>query len=260
MINTIVHYSDLHLKLYKQHKRDKKILKQALKEWTDLKPDRIVFTGDLVHSKNQMTPELINLMCWWMTETAKICKCIYLIGNHDFLENNIDRLDAITPVVNSLDNNNITYYKNRGCYEDENILWCVYSLISHNVKPDIPEHTEKYKVGLFHGMIEGSSNDFGYTFNDGYSIDRFDGCDVVLAGDIHKRQTYKIPNNKKAYMIGSMICQNFGESINKHGYGVYNVKNNKYNYFELDNPKPYLNFRITDIEDIENEKEILING
>ena len=57
-----------------------------------------------------------------------------------------------------------------------------------------------------------------------------------------------------------MICQNFGESINKHGYGVYNVKNNKYNYFELDNPKPYLNFRITDIEDIENNKEILING
>ena len=260
MINTIIHYSDLHLKLYKQHKRDKKILEQALKEWIKIKPDRIVFTGDLVHSKNQMTPELINLMSWWMTETAKICKCIYLIGNHDFLENNIERLDAITPLVKSLNNTNIAYYKDRGCYEDENIVWCVYSLISHNVKPDIPDNTDKYKIGLFHGAIEGSSNDFGYTFHDGYSIDRFEGCDIVLAGDIHKRQTYKIPNNKKAYMIGSFICQNFGESIKKHGYGLYNIEKDKYKYYNLDNPQPYLNFKITDIEDIEKAKEILING
>ena len=97
MINKIIHYSDLHLKLYKQHKRDKKVLEKAIEEWTELKPDRIVFTGDFVHSKNQMTPELINLMSWVMTETAKICKCVYIIGNHDFLENNMDRMDAISP-------------------------------------------------------------------------------------------------------------------------------------------------------------------
>jgi hypothetical protein len=28
----------------------------------DINPDRIVFTGDLVHSKNQMTPELIEMV------------------------------------------------------------------------------------------------------------------------------------------------------------------------------------------------------
>ena len=60
-IKTIVHYSDLHLKLYKQHTRDKNILEVALKEWKKLSPDRIVFTGDFVHSKNQMTPELITI-------------------------------------------------------------------------------------------------------------------------------------------------------------------------------------------------------
>ena len=45
-IKTIIHYSDLHLKLYKQHTRDKNILEVALKEWEELSPDRIVFTGD----------------------------------------------------------------------------------------------------------------------------------------------------------------------------------------------------------------------
>ena len=88
MIKTIVHYSDLHLKLYKYHERDKGILETALNEWKEIKPDRIIFTGDLVHSKNQMTPELIRLLSWWMIETAKICPTVYLIGNHDFLENN----------------------------------------------------------------------------------------------------------------------------------------------------------------------------
>ena len=258
-INKIVHYADLHLKLYKHHKRDKEILEDALTQWKKLNPDTIVFTGDLVHSKNQMTPELINLMSWWMTETAKICKCVYLIGNHDFLENNMDRMDAITPIVKSLNNPNIIYYKDKGCFEDKNILWCVYSLKNNNERPNIPLKTDKYKIGLFHGAIEGSTNDFGFVFSDGYSVDRFEGCDVVFAGDIHKKQTYKIPGNKKAYMVGSTIIQNFGESVKNHGYGVYNIKKEKYRFYTLKNAQPYLNFRIRDIDDLENEREILIN-
>jgi len=259
-IKTIIHYSDLHLKLYKQHLRDKNILEIALKEWKKLSPDRIVFTGDFVHSKNQMTPELINLMSWFMTETAKICKCVYIIGNHDFLENNLDRMDAISPVVESLNNPNITYYKDKGCYKDNNILWCVYSLLTHNTRPEIPESCKEHKIGLFHGPIIGLYTDIGFEFEDGYSVEIFEGCDVVLAGDIHKRQTFKIPGNKKAYMVGSMINQNFGESIKNHGYGLYNVETKKYKFFNIDNPQRYLNFKIKDIEDIENGKEILTNA
>ena len=54
MINKIVHFSDLHIRLYKDHELFKNILSEAFREWNELKPDRIVFTGDLVHSKNQM--------------------------------------------------------------------------------------------------------------------------------------------------------------------------------------------------------------
>ena len=97
-------------------------------------------------------------------------------------------------------------------------------------------------------------------FSDGYSVDRFEGCDVVLAGDIHKRQTYKIPGNKKAYMVGSTIIQNFGESIKNHGYAIYDINKEKYKFYPLKNNQPYLSFRITDIEDLEKENEILINA
>ena len=60
-------------------------------------------------------------------------------------------------------------------------------------------------------------------------------------------------------MVGSTIIQNFGESIKNHGYGVYNIKKEKYRFYTLKNTQPYLNFKIRDIDDLENEREILIN-
>ncbi len=65
---------------------------------------RIVFTGDLVHSKNQMTPELIEMVRWLLLECSFIAPTIIIPGNHDFLVNNIERLDALTPIINSLNN------------------------------------------------------------------------------------------------------------------------------------------------------------
>ena len=138
MISRLVHFSDLHIRLFKDHSLYRSILTNALSEWKSLKPDRIVFTGDLVHSKNQMTPELIEFVAWFLTECSKITKTILIIGNHDFLENNLSRLDALSPIIDSLNDPNIVYYKDRGVYEDENILWVVYSLTSHNIPPEIP--------------------------------------------------------------------------------------------------------------------------
>ena len=112
MIKRLVHFSDLHIRLFKDHEQYRAILETALREWQTLQPDRIVFTGDLVHSKNQMTPELVEFVAWVLTECAKIAKTIVIIGNHDFLENNNTRLDALTPVIDSLKNKNIVYLKN----------------------------------------------------------------------------------------------------------------------------------------------------
>jgi len=62
MIDKLIHFSDLHIRLFKDHDLYKSILKDMFKQWGDAAPDRIVFTGDLVHSKNQMTPELIEFV------------------------------------------------------------------------------------------------------------------------------------------------------------------------------------------------------
>ena len=257
MINKIVHFSDLHFRLFKDHDLYKVILIRALEEWKTLQPDRIVFTGDLVHSKNQMTPELISIVTWLLEKCSEICETILLIGNHDFLENNLNRVDAISPILNSLKNDKITYYTESGVYKDNNIDWVVYSLKNGNTPPKI-DKSNNFKIGLFHGPVDGLKTDLGYEFNNIFDKNKFKGCNIVLCGDIHKRQVFNIPDGK-AFMVGSLIQQNFGETVTKHGYGVYYVTENRYEFKDLDNPRPYLKFIIKSIEDIGNGHEKIIN-
>lgn len=60
--------------------------------------------------------------------------------------------------------------------------------------------------------------------------------------------------------IGSTIQQNFGENVSNHGYGIYNIDTGQYEFIDIENDQPFLHFKITDIEDIENEKEQLVNA
>ena len=98
MIKTLVHFSDLHIRLYKDHDLYRSILETAIGQWKELSPDRIIFTGDLVHSKNQLTPELIEIVSWLLKECSYVAKTIIISGNHDGLINNLDRLDSNTTI------------------------------------------------------------------------------------------------------------------------------------------------------------------
>ena len=258
MIKKLIHFSDLHIRLFKDHDLYRSIMEDAINQWKEIEPDRIVFTGDLVHSKNQMTPELIEMVSWILKECSYIAKTIIIPGNHDFLVNNTDRLDALSPIIDSLNNKNIVYYKDRGVYEDDNVSWCVYSQYQGNIPPDLNVATG-IKVGLFHGPIQGMKTDLGFDFGEeAYDVEKFNGLDIVLCGDIHKRQEFKFKTGK-GYMIGSPIQQNIGESIRNHGFGTYDFGTKEYTYTDLNNPRPFLKFSIKSFEDIENGTELLKN-
>lgn len=69
----------------------------------------------------------------------------------------------------------------------------------------------------------------------------------------------KIKKEVKIIQVGSFLQNNFGESIKHHGYGMYDVQKNDYTFHDLPNEQPYLHFKITDIDDIDNGKEELLN-
>lgn len=264
MIKKIIHIADIHIRTFQLHDLYKKQFQTLIDkleiELMGLSKDevRIVIAGDIAHQKINISNEQILLTSWFLSQLTKLGKVIILPGNHDFLENNVQRVDSITPVVELLNNPEIVYYKDSGIYEDNNVNWVVYSLYQHNQRPIFDKGTGLY-VGLFHGPIQGLSTDMGYEFDGAYDRLNFVDLDLLLCGDIHKRQVFDLPNKGKAVMVGSLIQQNFGETIKHHGYGSYDVQKKKYSFVDIESEQPFMHFRINDIKDIEDEKEELLN-
>jgi DNA repair exonuclease SbcCD nuclease subunit len=271
MIKKIVHIADLHIRTIQLHDMYKEQFQSFLNdlskhsiEWKQegisLNEIRIVIAGDIAHQKINISNEQLMLTSWFLKELTNFGKVVIIPGNHDFLENNAQRLDSISPVVDLLNNPNIAYYRDMGVYTDDNIDWVVYSLYQHNQRPDFKKEDNKYRVGLFHGPIQGMSTDLGFNFEDGYDRLNFVGLDLLLCGDIHKRQVFTLPGGGEGVMVGSMIQQNFGETVKHHGYGIFDVRTKKYTFTDLPVDQPFMHFRINDINDIEDEKEILVNA
>lgn len=263
MINKIIHIADLHIRTTQYHDVYLTQFNKLYDKLDELNltfdETRVVIAGDIFHQKINISNEQLIIASNLLTKLSKYGKVVLIPGNHDFLENNIQRLDSITPVVDLLNNDKITYHKNGGVYGDENISWVVYSLYQHNEKPNFIKEDGKFYVGLFHGPIQGLSTDTGYEFDDAYDKINFYDLDLLLCGDIHKRQQFDLPNHRKAIMVGSLIQQNFGETVNHHGFGLYDIKMDKYKFYDLENETPFLNFEITDIKDITDDKERLLN-
>jgi len=270
MVKKLIHIADIHIRTIQLHELYKKQFEKLIEEikehsakWTSegIRWDeiRIVIAGDIAHQKINISNEQLLLTSWFLNQLSSYGKTIIIPGNHDFLENNTQRIDSITPIVELLDNKNITYLKDSGVYKDDNINWVVYSLYQHNERPDFKKEEGQFHIGLFHGVIQGMSTDIGYQFEDGYDRLNFVDLDLLLCGDIHKRQQFKLPGGGKGIMVGSLIQQNFGETVKHHGYGIYDIKSDEYTFHDLQNEQPFLHFSIDDITDIENEKEELLN-
>lgn len=269
MVNKIIHLADLHFRTFKRHQEYKEQFDKFFIEVDEILSKtpsdevRIAVLGDLVHQKITISNELTMILSWFLNECASRCKTIVIPGNHDLLENNTDRLDSITPVVEMMRNPNIYYFKKSICHLDDNIVWCPYSIIEHNSRPDIETARDEYGndktyVGLFHGPLTGSKTDLGFEIEGG-DLEQFDGCDIVLLGDIHKRNHLEYKGIPIAYS-SSFLQQDFGESSTKgHGYLVWDVNSKTYTEHDVPSDYGFYTFKITSIDDIEEEKEILTN-
>lgn len=262
MIKKILHLADIHIRTFKRHDE----YQEQFEKFYDLaeqeKPDRIVIAGDLVHQKIQLSPEAVNMVYTFLTRCSEIAKTIVLIGNHDFLVGNKDRMDSITPIITAMKNPNIVYFDRSICYEDENVVWVPVSLKDDNKFPECFDPKKKLKdktyIGLFHSPLTGIKTDLGFTFGDVYSLDNFNGLDWVLCGDIHKRQVIK-EESPIIIMVGSMIQQNFGEVITAHGYCSINLDDKTYNFIDIPNDYGYYQFKIKSIDELESGTEELLN-
>ena len=81
---------------------------------------------------------------------------------------------------------------------------------------------------------------------------------MALLGDIHRRQNFNHKGIQIAYP-SSLIQQNFGENVSKHGYLLWDVETKTFTEHDVDNKYSFYNFKIKSLEDLENNKEIITN-
>jgi DNA repair exonuclease SbcCD nuclease subunit len=269
-VKKIIHMADIHIRTYRLHDEYKEVFKKLLYDISELVKDyqrdelRIVIAGDLVHQKIVISNEQLILGTWLLRSLEKIAPVIIIAGNHDLLENNKDRMDSITPMVQFLPDNNINFFKESKCYLDDNIVWCVYSIFEGNLRPDIESARlafgdDKTYIGLFHGPIIGLKTDLGYEIDHGYELEIFEGCDIVMCGDIHKRGGFNY-KGIPIFMSSSLIQQNFGENVSKHGFLMWDVETKTYTEHDVKNNYSYYQFRIKSLEDLETGNEKLTNA
>lgn len=269
MVKKVIHLADIHIRTFRLHDEYKDVFRTLIKDVKELVDGydrdevRIVIAGDLVHQKIIISNEQLILGTWLLRSLEKIAPVVIIAGNHDLLENNKDRMDSITPMVQFLPDENINYFKESKCYLDDNIVWCVYSIFEENSRPDIEAAKaefgpDKTYIGLFHAPLINAKTDIGYEIDHGAELDIFEGCDMVMLGDIHKRQFFNHKGIQVAYP-SSLIQQNFGENVSKHGFLMWDVETKTFTEHDVDNKHPFYQFRIKSLEDLETGNEKITN-
>lgn len=188
----------MHLRLTQRHQEYRQVFRRLFKQLKEQKPDRIAIPGDLVHSKITMSPELIALMEFFLNGLRRIAPVDVLPGNHDLNMSNKDRMDALSPVINSIRKqkgnlHSINYYTKTGLYEvpDTNIVYAIWSMMDGKELKITDKDPDKIYIGMFHGAVRGSRMDNNYFLETSDATEEtFDGCDIVLLGDIHGRQGF----------------------------------------------------------------------
>ena len=274
MVKKIITIADIHIRNVRRHEEYTEYFIKFLNNVKELVKDydkdevRILVLGDLVHQKIQISNELNLLLSWFLRKLNNIAKTIVIAGNHDLLVNNKDRIDTLTPIF-SIANFDNTYYADKeldyhsGCIVDDNIIWALYSIFDDYQKPNIDvirEHNPKCDtvIGLFHGDVVGAVMDSGEVTDSGISGDRFEGCDFVCAGHIHKRQELK-RKGVSIVFTGSFIQQDFGENVTEHGFTVWDVESRTYEHHNIEGEYGFYKFQIKDINDVDEDIERLIN-
>ena len=243
IINKVYHLADLHIRNLQRHKEYRLVFKKFLKQvkQDNIEDSLIYIAGDIAHAKTEMSPELVHEISWFLTECAKLRETVLITGNHDCNLNNSHRLDVLTPIIENLGNDRIHYLRDTGVYPIHNLTFVVYSILDNKENwPKGDTVDGENTICLFHGPVNKAQTDIGYTVSsNSFQVDMFDGFDMAMLGDIHKRQTFGEGYEHIAY-AGSMVQQNHGELLENHGYLLWDIPTRTFTEHHLHNDYGFL--------------------
>jgi len=237
----IAHISDTHIRNLKYHEEYRHVFKEIYDSLKQEQPDYIIHTGDLAHTKTQLSPEYFEMASNFLKSLADIAPTIMILGNHDGNLKNGDRQDAVTPIIEALQHPNFTLLKNSGEYSPEPGLTFNVLSVFDRESWQRPSNPNSINIALYHGAIFGSQVGSGFGLEHGEDdIAIFKHFDYAMLGDIHRTQ-YLDPDQRVWY-AGSTVQQNFGESRLK-GYLLWNIHDKDRHSVEkrlFQSPRPFV--------------------
>jgi DNA repair exonuclease SbcCD ATPase subunit/predicted phosphodiesterase len=242
----IAHIADTHIKNLKYHEDYRNCFGQMYEILRQQEVDYIVHCGDIAHTKTQISPEFVEMASDFFSSLASIAPTYIILGNHDGNLKNSSRQDAITPIVQAIDDPSIHLLKNAGeIVVDDELTLNVLSVFDRDNWVD-PSDPDKINIALYHGAISNCQTDAGWTMEHGEdSLSIFEEFDFAMLGDIHKRQF--LDKERRVYYAGSTIQQNHGEEDDK-GFSVWTINSKddwEIEHFTLQNPRPFMTIELT---------------
>jgi exonuclease SbcC len=242
----IAHIADTHIKNLKYHEDYRACFEQMYEILRQQEVDYIVHCGDIAHTKTQISPEFVEMATDLFNNLSEIAKTYVILGNHDGNLKNSNRQDAITPIVQAIDNDDLVLLKKAGEIEIEPGATINVLSVFDRDNWTQPTDVDKINIALYHGAISNCQTDAGWTMEFGEDeLSIFDKFDFAMLGDIHKRQF--LDDAGRVYYAGSTIQQNHGESNDK-GFSVWTINSkNDWNveHFTLENPRPFVTVELT---------------
>lgn len=182
----------------------------------------IAICGDIVNENSRLAPNQITIVKNFFIRLCEFSDVIVILGNHD-MNMNDHTTNSIGPIISNTQTKNNLYFLNVNCnYVYYNIVFGVTTTHAKCVTK-IDKIANKINVGLYHGTLHGSQIENGMTLsnNNLFTNGDFHDYDIVCLGDIHK---FQYMNAKKTICYSSsLIQQNISESVDEHGYVLWDL-------------------------------------
>lgn len=186
----IAHLADIHIRGLSRHDEYREVFSEFVNDAERQKIDHIFVGGDIFHTKTSgISPEYIDFMRWWLLAMARVCPVHLTLGNHDGNLVNASRQDAVSPIVEALDDPRIFLYKKSGVYNfAPGYNWCVFSLFDTDSWGTVKPILGDINIACYHGPVWGAKTETDWEIEDGVQLEFFKEFDFALLGDIHKLQ------------------------------------------------------------------------
>lgn len=250
---SIAHLADIHIRGLSRHDEYRNVFKKFTQSCLDRHVDHIFIAGDLFHTKTSgISPEYIDLLNELIRKMCYHCKVHITLGNHDGNLTNLQRQDAVSPIVDALQyelGRDLNLYKKSGVYMLEpGYNLCVFSCFDEEGWKNVHPVPGEVNIATYHGSVTGAVTETGWGLEGHVGLDFFDGYDFVMLGDIHKRQDLATRADaggvQKPWISypGSMIQQNYGEDL-LHGYLHWQIGDRDHwevQFVELPSTQPWV--------------------